>query len=114
MHSRSWSLCLAQDPVTGAWCQSRPSQGVFCAPHAAEFCRDEAAKAATRLLRARLEVWDPSTPPLRRWLASVRIRRARSLRRNLLERVAIADGDDLDLSDQSEDFMLPEDFNTWR
>jgi hypothetical protein len=113
MHSRSWNRCLALDPMSGAWCRGRPSDGVLCSSHATEFRADEAAKAATRLARARLVVWDPSTTPIRKWWATVQLRRARSLRRNLLAKVARAEGNDSDIADLSMDLVLPEDIGTW-
>lgn len=103
-----------QDPVTGTWCQRRPSEGVLCPSHASEFRFDEAAKAATRLARARFLVWDPSTTPFRRWWATVQIRRTRSLRRSLLAKVAKAEGNDAETALLSEVLVLPEDVNTWR
>jgi hypothetical protein len=92
MHARAWTRCLARDTGSNGWCQRRPSDGVFCKQHAWEFRCDEAAKAATRLARAFLVLRDPSAPPLRRWWATLEVRRARSLRRSLLAKI-----------DQSED-----------
>ena len=88
MYARPWTRCLAQDAETGAWCQRRPSQGVFCPSHAWDFQCDEAAKAATRLARARLVLRDPSATPSQRWWAVLRARRASSLRRDLLDAMA--------------------------
>lgn len=114
MRSRSWNCCLTRDAVTGAWCRARPSKGVLCSEHAEEFRADEAAKAATRLQRARLAVWDPSTTPLRRWWARVQIRRARSLRRSLLASAETAEGQEVDYPLASVDLALPENLKTWR
>jgi len=96
MHARSWNRCLAFDPETGAWCRLRPTDGVFCSPHAREFRCDQAAKAATRLVLADREVRDPSTSAWRRRWAARQARRARSLRRILLAEIdgpAVSDTD---------------------
>ena len=85
MHARRWPRCLAQDPTTGAWCTNRPSDGVFCPVHASEFRFDQAARAATRLARARLTINDRSTTPLRRWWATHEARRQLVLRRHLVD-----------------------------
>ncbi len=88
MHSRHWTRrCLARHPETGTWCTERPTDGVFCAAHGLEFRHDEAAKAATRLARARLALRDPSTTTWERWRAGFLARRARTLRRALLDAV---------------------------
>ena len=81
--TRTWTRCLAHDAETGTWCPHRPSHGVFCSTHAWEFQCDEAAKAATRLARARLVLRDPSATPFQQWWAALQARRARSLRRSL-------------------------------
>jgi len=91
MYARAFR-CLAYDPGTHVQCRQRPSDGVFCTPHAREFRAEEAAKAATRLARARLVVDDPSAPPVRRWWASIRVRRLVALRRLLLTELARAEG----------------------
>lgn len=114
MHSRSWNRCLAQDSVTGTWCQRRPSDGVFCPPHTSEFRFDEAAKAATRLEHARLVVWDPTSTPFQRWWASVQIRSARSLRRSILAKVAEAEDHTCNIASLSADLVPPEDISTWK
>ena len=106
--------CLAHDLVTGAWCHRQPADGVLCPPHASEFRLDEAAKAATRLAHARLVVWDPSSTPFQRWWASVQIRRARSRRRNVLAKVAKAEGHTPDIASLSAGLVPPEDITTWR
>jgi hypothetical protein len=98
MHARTWTRCLAQDAKTGAWCQHRPSHGVFCSSHAWEFQCDEAAKAATRLARARLVLRDPSATPLQQWWAALQARRARSLRRSLLGAIAGFEDTDADIA----------------
>jgi hypothetical protein len=94
MHARSWNRCLAFTPETGAWCQHRPSDGVFCPSHAWEFRCDEAAKAATRLARAELVLRDPSVSPLQRWWAERQAGRTRSLRKVLLAEIDRSDGSD--------------------
>jgi hypothetical protein len=88
MRMRAWPRCLARDEDTGVWCQQRPSHGVLCAPHAWEFQSDEAAKAATRLVRAGFVLKDPSSSRPRRWWAALQLRRARSLRQHLLHSMA--------------------------
>jgi hypothetical protein len=60
--------------------------------HAWEFRCDEAAKAATRLARARLVVRNPSATPWRRRWAALEMRRARSLRRRLLAKIDVSEG----------------------
>jgi hypothetical protein len=97
MHSLIWTRCLAQDE-TGAWCQHRPSHGVFCPSHAWEFQCDEAAKAATRLARARLVLRDPSATPFQQWRAALQARRARSLRRSLLGAIATFEDTETDVA----------------
>jgi hypothetical protein len=87
MHARYWNRCLAFNPETGAWCQKRPSDGVFCPSHALEFRCDEAAKAATRLARAELILRDPTASPWQRWRAGRLAGRARSLRQVLLPEI---------------------------
>ena len=88
MHVRTWTRCMARDAETGAWCQHRPTHGVFCASHVWDFQCDEAAKAATRLVQAGLVLKDPSAPTLHRWRAALQAHRARSLRRYLLNAMA--------------------------
>jgi len=95
VHSRSWNRCLAFDPESGAWCRRRPSDGVFCPPHAWEFRCDEAAKAATRLVRAELVVRNPSASPFQRWWAERQAGRARSLRQVLLADIEGTEGSDI-------------------
>jgi hypothetical protein len=87
MRVRSWNRCLAFNSDTGAWCQHRPSDGVFCPSHAREFRSDEAAKAATRLVRAELVRRDPSATPWQRWRSERQAARARSLRTVLLAEI---------------------------
>ena len=87
MHARAWTRCLARDTEFDGWCQRRPSDGVFCIKHTWEFRCDEAARAATRLAHAQLILRNPSTTPLRRWWATLEVRRARSLRRSLLTKI---------------------------
>ena len=73
-----------------AW-RRTPPDGVFCAVHAYEFRCHEAAKAATRLARARLTLRDPSSAPWQRWLAVRVIHRARALHGLLLAEIAGAE-----------------------
>jgi hypothetical protein len=96
MHARSWKHCLAFSPETGEWCRQRPSDGVFCPSHAREFRCHEAAKAATRLVRAQLVLRNQSATPWQQWRAERQTRRARSLRQVLLAEIDAAD--DLDTS----------------
>jgi len=96
MHSHSWNRCLAQNAETGAWCQHRPSYGVLCPSHAWEFQCDQAAKAATRLARARIVLRDPSATPFQRWRATLQARRACSLRRSLLAAIASFEATDVE------------------
>jgi len=92
MHVRSWPHCLATETDTGAWCRRRPTEGVFCARHAWEFRWDEAAKAATRLARARLVLSDPAARPWQRWRSTLQAARALSLHRSLLAKIEGAEG----------------------
>jgi len=114
MHPRSWNRCLAQDPETGAWCRHRPTEGVFCTWHAREFREDEAAKAATRLARARLVLRDPSTTPARQWRAALQVRRALRLRRSLLGRATRSVPLDADVAFNPGSLVQNDDINTWR
>ena len=98
MHARSWTRCLAFNPETGAWCQHRPSDGVFCPSHAWEFRCDEAAMAATHLARAELILRDPAATSLQRWQAERKAGRARSLRKILLAEIDRGDGSDAAIS----------------
>jgi hypothetical protein len=97
MHARSWNRCLGQDAEAGACCRHRPTDGIFCPSHALEFRLDEAAKAATRLARARLALDDPTGTPLRQWWAALQIRRSLSIRRSLLAKVAASEVGDTEL-----------------
>jgi hypothetical protein len=63
-----------------------------------EFQCDEAAKAATRLARARLVLRDPSATPFQQWRAALQARRARSLRRNLLGAIATFEDADAEIA----------------
>jgi hypothetical protein len=87
MQARSWNRCLAFSPETGEWCPHRPSDGVFCPSHAREFRCNEAAQAATRLVRAQLILRDPAATRWQRWRAERQRRRARSLRQVLLAEI---------------------------
>jgi hypothetical protein len=70
-----------------------------------EFRCDQAAKAATRLARARLAVRDPSTTPWQRWLAEWRVRRASALHRSLLAEIAGAEGNDVNIAFMAGSFV---------
>jgi hypothetical protein len=107
MPSQYWTRrCLARDPVTGAWCHKTPTDGAFCAPHGLEFRCDEAAKAATRLARARLVLEDPSASPWRRRMAAWQVRRALVLRRHLM--TAIGDAEATGTGRQGDrDLLMP-------
>ena len=114
MQARPWNRCLALNAATGGWCPHQPSDGVFCSPHAREFRCDEAAKAATRLVLARLVLRDPSATRWQRWRAQRQTRRARSLRHVLLAEIDSVDGLDAgvavtaaDLKRSSETNRLP-------
>lgn len=107
MHARTWTRCLARDAETGAWCQRRPSHGVFCPPHAWDFQCDEAAKAATRLARARLVLGDPSATPFQRWWPALQAHRARSLRRSLLSAIAGFECTDDEIGVMGNDLVWP-------
>jgi hypothetical protein len=98
MYGRSFAThCLARDAESGIWCKHRPSDGVFCASHGQEFRCEEAAKVATRLARARLELEDPLTTPLRQWWAAIQVRRLQALRRRLLDAIERFEGPDADI-----------------
>jgi hypothetical protein len=114
MHVRSWAHCLAHDPDTDTWCRRRPSTGVFCASHALEFQCDEAAKAATRLARARFLLKDPSATRVQRWGAALSARRARSLRRSLSAKIAKAEGTRSGHGMPLGDYVPIDDIITWR
>jgi hypothetical protein len=63
----------------------------LCAPHGLEFRCDEAAKAATRLARARLVLENASSSAWRRRMAASQVRRALVLRRHLMKAIGDAE-----------------------
>ena len=105
---------MAYDPEAGSWCNHESSVGAFCPTHAREFRCDEAAKLATRLLRAEQVLRDPSTRPSQRWRARRQNRRFRSLRQLLLAKIERSDGVDTGMTVAARGLVRMDEINRLR
>lgn len=86
MYRHMWTFrCVG--PSANEPCARRATSGLFCVQHAWEVSCDEAAKAATRLARARMTLREPSSTLLQQVWARCQVHAAQSQRRHLLRAI---------------------------